>query len=313
VTHRRRSSVSRAKPRRSRDELQVAARRWPLNRSAAHSACSTIRWNTRRTRAVRSPIGSFQAIKHKCADMLLDVESAKSRRTTRLGSQERNDELPIAASLAKSFCSEAYFHCAAENIQIQAVSASRGSTTRISTSSARRVRNYFWATPPITVNSWPSARHLARARHEQLQSVLRCWTSNRDLEREPLASHALIIVHGLPKAMGMGRQAAGLLPELAEHMATESGGSSRPARSPGVGGSTGTFRRRKWRADLKTILERVDEGERRISMAGFGFGGALALATAAEDERIRGVATFATPAHLEPCGAAPKISDERCR
>jgi len=26
--------------------------------------------------------------------------------------------LPIAASLAKSFCSEAYFHCAAENIQI---------------------------------------------------------------------------------------------------------------------------------------------------------------------------------------------------
>ena len=24
------------------------------------------------------PIGSFQAIKHKCADMLLEVESAKS-------------------------------------------------------------------------------------------------------------------------------------------------------------------------------------------------------------------------------------------
>ncbi len=65
------------------------------------------------------PIGSFQAIKHKCADMLLDVESAKSAAYyAAWAAQERNEELPIAASLAKSFCSEAYFHCASENIQI---------------------------------------------------------------------------------------------------------------------------------------------------------------------------------------------------
>ena len=65
------------------------------------------------------PIGSFQAIKHKCADMLLDVESAKSAAYyAAWAAQERNEDLPIAASLAKSFCSEAYFHCAAENIQI---------------------------------------------------------------------------------------------------------------------------------------------------------------------------------------------------
>jgi len=95
------------------------------------------------------------------------------------------------------------------------------------------------------------------------------------------------------------------LPELAEHMATESGWIVATGTLSGVGGSTGTFSATQWRADLKTILDRVDEGERKISMAGFGFGGALALATAAEDERIRGVATFATPAHLEPwCGSA---------
>ncbi len=65
------------------------------------------------------PIGSFQAIKHKCADMLLDVESAKSAAYyAAWAAQELNDELAVAASLAKSFCSEAYFHCAAENIQI---------------------------------------------------------------------------------------------------------------------------------------------------------------------------------------------------
>ncbi|MFV0306632.1 MAG: acyl-CoA dehydrogenase family protein [Desertimonas sp.] len=65
------------------------------------------------------PIGSFQAIKHKCADMLLEVESAKSAAYYGLWcASELNDELPSVASLAKAYCSEAYFHAAAENIQI---------------------------------------------------------------------------------------------------------------------------------------------------------------------------------------------------
>jgi alkylation response protein AidB-like acyl-CoA dehydrogenase len=65
------------------------------------------------------PIGSFQAIKHKCADMLLEVESAKSAAYyAGWAAAEDNDELPVVASLAKSYCSEAYFHAAAENIRI---------------------------------------------------------------------------------------------------------------------------------------------------------------------------------------------------
>lgn len=65
------------------------------------------------------PIGSFQAIKHKCADMLLEVESAKSAAYyAGWCASEMNDELPAVASLAKAYCSEAYFHAAAENIQI---------------------------------------------------------------------------------------------------------------------------------------------------------------------------------------------------
>jgi len=65
------------------------------------------------------PIGSFQAIKHKCADMLLEVESAKSAAYYAAWcAAEMNDELPQVASLAKAYCSEAYFHAAAENIQI---------------------------------------------------------------------------------------------------------------------------------------------------------------------------------------------------
>ena len=65
------------------------------------------------------PIGSFQAIKHKCADMLLEVESAKSAAYYAAWcAAECNDELPAVASLAKAYCSEAYFHATAENIQI---------------------------------------------------------------------------------------------------------------------------------------------------------------------------------------------------
>jgi alkylation response protein AidB-like acyl-CoA dehydrogenase len=65
------------------------------------------------------PIGSFQAIKHKCADMLVEVESARSAAYYAGWAVATADpERRIAAPLAKSYCSEAFFHCAAENIQI---------------------------------------------------------------------------------------------------------------------------------------------------------------------------------------------------
>jgi alkylation response protein AidB-like acyl-CoA dehydrogenase len=66
------------------------------------------------------PIGAFQAIKHMCADMLLDVESAKTATYFGLwaASTGDEDELRIAAPLAKSFCSEAFFRCATSNHQV---------------------------------------------------------------------------------------------------------------------------------------------------------------------------------------------------
>jgi alkylation response protein AidB-like acyl-CoA dehydrogenase len=65
------------------------------------------------------PIGSFQAIKHKCADMFLRVESARSASYYAGWAAATNDrELPVLASLAKAYCSDAYFHCAAESVQI---------------------------------------------------------------------------------------------------------------------------------------------------------------------------------------------------
>jgi alkylation response protein AidB-like acyl-CoA dehydrogenase len=65
------------------------------------------------------PIGSFQAIKHKCADMLVEVESSTSAAyAAGAALDENSSESALLASLAKAYCSEAYCHVAAENIQI---------------------------------------------------------------------------------------------------------------------------------------------------------------------------------------------------
>jgi len=64
------------------------------------------------------PIGSFQAIKHKCAEVLLEVESAKVTAYYASWAAENDEDLTLAASLAKSCCDDAYERAAAENIQI---------------------------------------------------------------------------------------------------------------------------------------------------------------------------------------------------
>jgi alkylation response protein AidB-like acyl-CoA dehydrogenase len=65
------------------------------------------------------PIGSFQAIKHKCADMFLAVESARSAAEHAAWAPDTApDQFDVAASIAKAHCSEAFARIAAENIQI---------------------------------------------------------------------------------------------------------------------------------------------------------------------------------------------------
>jgi alkylation response protein AidB-like acyl-CoA dehydrogenase len=64
-------------------------------------------------------IGSFQAIKHKCADMMVLVESARSASYYACWVAQHDPEnLQQAALMAKAYCSDALFQCASENIQI---------------------------------------------------------------------------------------------------------------------------------------------------------------------------------------------------
>jgi alkylation response protein AidB-like acyl-CoA dehydrogenase len=65
------------------------------------------------------PIGSFQALKHRCADLLLEVESLRSAvQYAAAVVAENSDEIPVVASLVKAYASDVYFHVAAENIQL---------------------------------------------------------------------------------------------------------------------------------------------------------------------------------------------------
>jgi alkylation response protein AidB-like acyl-CoA dehydrogenase len=68
-------------------------------------------------------IGSFQAIKHKCADMLVDVEWARSASQAALEAFDTDDattagEASWRASMAKAVCSESLRNAAHANVQI---------------------------------------------------------------------------------------------------------------------------------------------------------------------------------------------------
>jgi alkylation response protein AidB-like acyl-CoA dehydrogenase len=65
------------------------------------------------------PLGTLQALKHRCADMLVQVESATIAAQRAAEAADVGDpEFPLLASLAKAYCSEAYVACTAEAIQL---------------------------------------------------------------------------------------------------------------------------------------------------------------------------------------------------
>ncbi|MDQ7909360.1 acyl-CoA dehydrogenase family protein [Phytohabitans sp. ZYX-F-186] len=65
------------------------------------------------------PLGSFQAVKHRCADMLVAVEQARSAAYHGAWAlQDGTDDPQLAASIAKAVASEAYTRVAAAAIQL---------------------------------------------------------------------------------------------------------------------------------------------------------------------------------------------------
>jgi alkylation response protein AidB-like acyl-CoA dehydrogenase len=65
------------------------------------------------------PIGTFQAIKHRCADMAVALEAARSASAWAAAvAADAPEDLPLAAATAALACAEAYSFVAAETIQV---------------------------------------------------------------------------------------------------------------------------------------------------------------------------------------------------
>jgi alkylation response protein AidB-like acyl-CoA dehydrogenase len=69
--------------------------------------------------AFGKPIGAYQGVKHKAADMLVDVENAKSLTYYAAWAVDENvPEAPLAASMAKAYTSDAFRKVAGAGIQL---------------------------------------------------------------------------------------------------------------------------------------------------------------------------------------------------
>ncbi len=65
------------------------------------------------------PIGSFQAVQHLCADMFVQVESARSAAYYGgWAADHAPDELAEVSAAAAAYCGDAFFRCAGDAIQV---------------------------------------------------------------------------------------------------------------------------------------------------------------------------------------------------
>ncbi|MCD4524126.1 acyl-CoA dehydrogenase family protein [Nocardioides sp. cx-173] len=90
--------------------LQVGGAQAALDRTVAH---------LQEREQFGRPLGSFQALKHRVADLLVAVETARSISWAGAWATSRDTpDLLLKASLAKAWCSEAFSTVAAEAVQL---------------------------------------------------------------------------------------------------------------------------------------------------------------------------------------------------
>lgn len=84
---------------------------------AARSLEETVAYAKERVQFDRV-IGSFQAVKHRLADMKLGVDTARSAAAWAAEEIARGEDFEIPCAAARSYCTDAYLACAADAIQL---------------------------------------------------------------------------------------------------------------------------------------------------------------------------------------------------
>ncbi|MDP8936537.1 MAG: lysophospholipase [Actinomycetota bacterium] len=140
------------------------------------------------------------------------------------------------------------------------------------------------------------------------------------LSRSPLSfpgdvRPGLVLCHGFPPGPGGAATSAQTYPELAERLAADTGWTVLTFNFRGTGESEGDFSLGGWLDDLRAAIDHLLEVERvsGVWLAGSSTGGALSICSAAEDERVRGVATLAAPADFSGWAAEPAAFLEHAR
>jgi uncharacterized protein len=118
---------------------------------------------------------------------------------------------------------------------------------------------------------------------------------------------ALVLCHGFPSGPRGAASSAATFPELADRVAREAGWLALAFNFRGTGRSEGDFSVPGWLTDIRAAVDTVDARAdvRGVWLVGVAEGGTLALCEAADDPRVRGVATLAAPSSLREWARDP--------
>jgi len=125
----------------------------------------------------------------------------------------------------------------------------------------------------------------------------------------------VVLCHGFPLGVGGAATSAATYPELADRIAGEVGWAALSFNFRGCGRSEGNFSLRGWLADLGAAVDHLSqvEGIAGVWLAGASTGGSLAIARAASDPGIRGVAALAARADFDDWAGHPRRFVEHAR
>jgi putative redox protein len=126
---------------------------------------------------------------------------------------------------------------------------------------------------------------------------------------------ALVLCHGFPAGARGALTSAQTYPDLADHLAAETGWTVVAFNFRGTGESEGNFSLLGWLDDVRAVVDHVVDMPRAggVWVAGSSAGGAVALCAAADDDRIGGVATLAAPAEFDSWAGDARAFLSHCR
>jgi putative redox protein len=123
----------------------------------------------------------------------------------------------------------------------------------------------------------------------------------------PARGLGLVICHGLPNPPRGAATVGTTYPDLADRIAAEAGWIALTFNFRGTGTSEGDFSARGWIDDIRAAVRVLDARDdvRAVWTVGFGHGGTFAVCEAADDDLVRGVASFAAPTTLRDWARDP--------